>query len=306
MRDQRRPGGCRVRSASIEIMHDVADDVRTLGTLRRRCGPGSGRVLVEPYPGRDMRDLRRDLLHAIGEPPRECTASRWKLCQLALFGGPDWTGCGSAARQLEAFPDFAPPAYSDGPLSGFVLDDLAELVLWAGIREVWVIRAHLLATNEVRNLCSWARDCGLRLRLIVHGRARRHLLAALRGFRLYESSVSPPVRGRRPWWERPSYRRSSSVTMRLPSECVVPGPSTPDRVVALDRRATAEAHRWRQQETHEAFRHLAKGLLAELRDSPAPGFIVPMFPTRLRIPPDELAAAMRRVIQRLPPSTQAR
>ncbi len=218
----------RRRSRTIEILHDPQDDVRVLHAIRRRCGAGSRRLLVVPDPSGQDRDLRRDLLRAFGELPSGWRASRWSPRQLALFPSESWPARADHPGQLALFPRFAEPAYADGVLTDVTLDDLAELLLWAGMDEVWVLRAHTLAALEWGVLRRWATRCGVRLRFVVHGRrSTRHQQSALEGCRVVERPLAPTRPGRDPWWARPSYRHRPTVRSAPPMRMIVPPPRRP-------------------------------------------------------------------------------
>lgn len=204
------------REQVVTLLFDPEDDKAVQDALRDRCGKGSGRLLISPAPRACSPDaLAGHVFAALGVWDRRGFPPRHK--QLLLDGleseppeRPEQPG------QLELFP--VPLMWSelhDGSRPMRRLRSLyaaIEPVQAAGIRDLYVLRAHAMHHTGWALLRKFARDCEVHLNLVVHARsARPDQIAALEDCRL----VSQPAEDQQSvssWWAKPVFRRAAGTT----------------------------------------------------------------------------------------------
>ncbi len=218
----------------VDILHDPADDRRLHDAIRRRCRRRRDHLVVGLAP--ELPERRIDaftmpdwtllaVYQALGEPPRldyaELFRHLHRPSQLPLFTDAELGG------EPTAVP--APPSlFSELDLVDRIarcrtltrylgLDEVADLLIRAGIRHLYVLQAEALTSQTWHWLIELARPGGIRLHLVVGGRSPvAAQLRALDECRIRRRTAPPLVR--RVWWDRPSYRatrRPSGLPERM-------------------------------------------------------------------------------------------
>ena len=301
----------------VDVMVDSSDDVRVQSAIRRRCRPGSGRLLVSPPPSTySARTLALHLIEVLTPflPPGPW---RWvkeedELGQLELFPFEfEWLlHCAPTklqpprGEQLDFFPEFAPQPRTGG-LGVVSMRDLVTPLRRGQIREVWVLRAQALRPERWWELAHLASLASVGLCLVVHGRSPTGAeLGALRGCRV-RYRAAPALRGgpSSPWWSRPSYRAKPRGRRPLLGGMTPPRSCPPDPPNPSSSALAGPAH----VPDREFFEKLRAAVATLVGGAPRSFLeIAPLVcdDGRLRIEPARLVEAFRTVLDRASPAPE--
>ena len=289
--------------ARVVIVQEGADDPMVKGRVRRYCARKAARVVIELAPGTlQERDVAACIFLALGQPVTDPwhRALHDRITQQQLELWPTRWEEDAPTGQLTMFDGFARVEELRRYLNAyFSIGEAAWLLRVSGVTEVYVVSAEALEPRTWSLLADLAGRAETVLSLILAGRSpTRSQLRALNTCRVTSREGwaqrrrrTPQARAAAPpWWSRRNYQAQSSVTS-LPARFIAPQQrESPVRVVA-------PPLTWR------LFEDVARQLSAELADEPARSFLVPI--SRRRIPPDALATAFRRVLERTPGAVTA-
>ena len=205
----------RDREQVVTLLFDPEDDKAMQDALRDRCGNGSGRLLISPAPRACAPDaLAGHVFAALGVWDRRGYPPRNK--QLLLDGieseplkQPEQLELLSVPSQREMWAELNERSRPTRRLRN--LYDAIDPVRDAGIRDLYVLRAHAMHHTGWSVLGKFARDCGAHLNLVVHAQsARPEQIAALGKCRIVFQSTdrqhSIPS-----WSAKPVFRRAAGT-----------------------------------------------------------------------------------------------
>lgn len=192
-------------AVAVEIIYDVNNDKAVRDAIREQCAADPRCLLIAPGPRAGSTNaLAEQVLAELGVDPMP-----WPVqLTFACLDPPS-----SPSRQLTL--PFTPPPRRFGwwpdrrstQRTVRSLDHAVFDTVEAKITDLYVLSAHVIGSSGWTALVYFARDCRLRLHLVVHGGADIHERLRCISAEAVTSRTVVRMTPATPWWERPAFRR---------------------------------------------------------------------------------------------------